>query len=201
MVAFITHTFLAKVQGKFYLAEQAKTYSPPSCCSLYIKLFWGNVTHVTMTLEKKKTIRRKQTPETRLVKTQWWPGSREWWSSYFFWLFSEGQVFRARSCAFGGDKTQSGTDQSVVCCLLNCSVFSHSCPEERWQDSWRVWVSKKFSALPSVTLHWVQLLWRHSSVWWVGALCCALQNKVSAHFPGNAFLKKKLASVRGNPCM
>lgn len=88
--------------------------------------------------------------------------------------------------------TQSDTHHHVGF----CSFFFLSCPEEWWQDSWRVRVSKEFRALPSVPLHWVQLLWRHSSLWWVGALCCALQNKVSAYlfififFVWNAFKKE-----------
>lgn len=53
------NNFLAKEPGNFYWAVQRKL-SPPSCFSLYIKLFQGNATHVDMTLgEKKKTIRKK----------------------------------------------------------------------------------------------------------------------------------------------
>lgn len=112
-----TH-FSGKGAGEVLLGRTSK-HSPLSCCSLYIKLFWGNETHVAITL-KKKMIRGRQTPKTRLVKTHWWPVSRAWWSSYFFWLYSEEQVLRAQSHVFGGDQTQSDTDQSVVCCFLDC---------------------------------------------------------------------------------
>lgn len=130
-------------------------------------------------------IRRKQTPKIRLLETHWWPGSLVWWSSYFSWLYLEEQVLRV-VCLVATRDNQTATSLLLAASSTVLSFFSHSCSEERWEDSWRIWVSKKFSALPSVSLHWVQLLWRHSSVWWVGALCCSLQNKVSAHFLGNA---------------
>lgn len=91
--------------------------SPAAHCTLNSS---GEMKHMLLWPWKKKMIRGKQTPKTRLVKTHWWPVSRAWWSSYFFWLYSEEQVLRAQSHMFGGDQTQSDTDQSVVCCLLDC---------------------------------------------------------------------------------
>lgn len=75
--------------------------------------------------------------------------------------------------------------RSQVCYFSPC-LFIHlfllfnknSCPGWWWQDCWRVRVPKELCALPSVSLHWVQLLWRDPSVQWVGALCSTLQNKV-----------------------
>lgn len=161
-------------------------------------MFWGNITYVyclKCTSDDKrpweKSDKRAQIHKTRWVRAQCWPAWRRAWS-FSFWLSLEEQVqYRADRKMFLAMDVSSlihsttKSNVSIVVLLYRCqfstlTFFSPICSRLDWrrQNSWRIWVPQKFCALPSVSLYWVQLLWRNSSVWWVGALCCTLQTKV-----------------------